>query len=99
MIAYKLFRRLKSGDITSLFINKKERLQLNKWMQAKSYPTKGFAVRPHWHCTAIPEAPHLSMKNRQWYKVEMQDFSEFQRPQNQGGKWYLANQIRIIEAV
>lgn len=63
-IAYKLFRQLKSGDITSLFINKTERLEKNKWLQAKPYPTDGYKFRPYWHCTEKPQAPHLSLKGR-----------------------------------
>lgn len=97
MIAYKLFRRLKSGEITSLFINKKRRLPMNEWMEAEIFPTKGFALRPFWHCTSTPNAPHLSMKNRVWLKVEMRDFEEYQRPENQGGMWYLAKKIKIVE--
>jgi len=95
-IAYKLFRELKSGEITSLFINKTERLPKDVWMEAKSYPTKGFKVRPFWHCTEKPQAPHLSEKNRVWLKVEMEDYQEFMRPQSQGGKWFLANRIKIL---
>jgi len=57
MIVYKLFRKLKSGEITSLFINKKDRV---------------------------------------WLKVEIQDYVEMNRPTSQGGKWYLANKIRIL---
>ena len=78
--SYKLFRQLKSGEITSLFINKKERLQKGVWMEAQEFPTKGFKFRPFWHCTEKPEAPHLSEKNRVWLKVEMEDFEIFERP-------------------
>jgi hypothetical protein len=97
MIVYKLFRQLKNGDITPLFINKTKRLPFNEWMNAESHPTKGFALRPFWHCTSTPSAPHLSEKGRVWLKVEIEDFTEFQRPDNQGGKWYLANRMKIIE--
>ena len=96
MIAYKLFRVLKDGSISSLFINKKRRLPLNVWLEAESFPTKGFAVRPYWHCTNHPAAPHLSMKGRAWFKVEIDDFEEFNRPKSQGGLWYLAKKIKII---
>ena len=97
MIAYKLFRKLKNGTITSLFINKKVPLQFNTWLEAECHPTKGFKVRPYWHCTSEPVAPHLSEKNRVWLKVEMEDYQEFKRPQSQGGLWYLAGKIRILE--
>ena len=101
-IAYKLFRVLKSGEITSLFINKKVKLPTNEWMDAKPYPTKGFAVRPGWHCTAQPVAPHLKMvlktgEQRIWKKVLMLNYTEVQRPESQGGLWYLANKIKILE--
>lgn len=96
MIAYKLFRQLKSGEITSLFINKTERLEKGVWLNAKSYPTKGYKVRPYWHCTEKPIAPHLSERNRVWLKVEIDDYEEFSRPEHQGGKWFLAKKIRIL---
>jgi len=99
MKAYKLFRQLKNGDITSLFINKKERLVYNTWLKAESYPTKGFALRPYWHCTSQPNAPHLSEKGRIWMEVEMRGIQEFERPVNQGGLWYLADNIKIIGEV
>jgi hypothetical protein len=96
-IAYKLFRELKSGEITSLFINKSEQLKRNVWLEANCYPTKGYKVRPFWHCTEKPEAPHLSNKNRIWLKVEIKEYSEFNRPVHQGGKWFLAKKIKIID--
>jgi hypothetical protein len=96
MIVYKLFRKLKNGEITSLFINKKERLSYNKWYEAKDYPTKGYAIRPFWHCVGKPEAPHLTTKNRVWLKVEIEDYIEYKRPAHQGCNWYLAKKIRIL---
>jgi len=87
LIVYKLFRILNNGDITSLFINKKP-LPLNEWLSAESHPTKGFKVRPYWHSVLTPHAPHLSMKNRVWAKVEIEDFEELKRPLSQGGKWF-----------
>ena len=96
MIAYKLCRQLKNGKITSLFINKKVNLPFDIWMESECYPTKGFKVRPYWHCTANPIAPHLSKANRVWIKVQMEDFEEFVRPQSQGGKWFLAKRIKLI---
>lgn len=97
MIVYKLFRQLKSGDITSLFINKKRRLKSNEWLEAESFPTKGYILRPYWHCTDKPFAPHLSLKNRIWKQVEIKEYIEFNRPEHQGGKWYLAKQIKILD--
>jgi len=99
MIAYKLCRQLKNGDITSLFINKKVKLPFNQWLEAESHPTKGFKVRPFWHCTSYPDAPHLSMKNRVWIKVEMGDFEVYERPSSQGGLWFLSKNIKLIEII
>jgi hypothetical protein len=95
MQVYKLFRVRKDGTIGSLFINKKERLSLNKWLDAKSYPTKGYKIRPFWHCMKEPFAPHLSMEGRKWFKVDMRNFKMFNRPKIQGGLWYLAQKIKI----
>lgn len=97
MRAYKLFRRLKNGEITSLFINKKRRLPLNEWLEAESFPTKGFAVRPYWHCTKNQTAPHLSSKGRVWAVVDMKNYKKMERPEHQGGTWYLAGDIKIIK--
>jgi hypothetical protein len=96
MIAYKLFRVKANGAITSLFINKTRELPIGEWLSSDSYPTKGFAVRPGWHCTAKPEAPHLSLKGRVWAKVEIEDFCRIERPASQGGTWYLAKRMKII---
>lgn len=97
MIAYKLCRKLKSGEISPLFINKKLRMPFNQWMEAECHPTKGFKVRPFWHCTSNPVAPHLSMKGRVWVKIEMKEFEQFMRPENQGGLWFLAKRIKLLE--
>jgi len=99
MIAYKLFRVRKDGSIGSLFINRRERLPINKWLSAKPYPTKGYAYRPYWHCTSGPTAPHLSKNGRAWYKVQIKNYSALDRPEAQGGLWYLASSIKIIEKI
>lgn len=101
MRAYKLFRVDKDGDLRSLFIDKRRKLPLNEWMDAEEIPTKGFFVRGGWHCCFKPEAPHLSIhpKNgmkRVWREVEIEDYSEIQKPESQGGKWILANRIKIL---
>jgi hypothetical protein len=99
MIAYKLVRKLKDGNITPLFINKSFRIPFNTWLEAESHPTKGFKERPFWHCTSQPVAPHLSEKNRVWVKMEIEDFEEFKRPNNQGGLWYLAKKVKFLEII
>ena len=98
MIAYKLFRELKDGNITPLFIDRTNRLPIGVELVAEDHPTKGFAHRPGWHCAEHPEAPHLTSKEeRVWYKVEIRDFYEFKRPQHQGGKWLIAKYMKILE--
>ena len=71
-------------------------MQFNEWMSAECHPTKGFKVRPFWHCTAQPIAPHLSKKGRVWLEVEIKDFTVFDRPKQQGGIWFLAGQMKIL---
>ena len=90
---------MKDGSLSSLFIGKRNRLPIGQWLQAESLPTKGFALRPGWHCTREPLAPHLSTKDRVWVKVEIEDYTELLRPENQGGLWYLADRMRILEVV
>lgn len=97
MIAYKLCRQLKNGDLTSLFINKSERILFGVWIEAQDYLTKGFKHRPGYHCLPQPSASHLSEINRVWVKVEIKDYTVWDRPKNQGGTWLLAKQIKFIE--
>ena len=97
MKAYKLFRILSDGSITPLFINKTLRIPIGEWLEAESHPTKGYKYRPFWHCTNKPEAKHLSEKDRVWYEVEIDDYEEMDRPSYQGGLWYLAKRIKVLE--
>lgn len=96
MIAYKLVRKLKDGSLSPLFINKRMRIKLGETYVAECHPTKGFAVRPGWHCTSKPVAPHLSEKNRVWVKVDIEDWTVHNRPESQGGIWFTANKIKFI---
>ena len=96
MIAYKLFKVRKNGTLGSLFINAAAVLPIDRWMEAEHHPTKGFAVRPGWHCAHQPVAPHLSEKGRAWFTVEVNGIKDFVRPECQGGRWILARSIRII---
>lgn len=99
MKAYKLVRKLKSGLLALLFINKKLRYIPGIWCKAESYPTKGFALRPGFHCCSKPEAPHLSLKGRVWVEVSIEDYEEIQRPESQGGLWYLAQKMKVMKEV
>lgn len=104
MRCYKLFKIRKDGSIGSLFINASERYSMNVWMDAKSYKKDGFAFRPGWHCLKKANAPHLKMKLssgeiRKFFEVEIEDFEQFERPENQGGIWFLAQKMKIIKQV
>lgn len=98
MKAYKLVRLMKDGQLAPLFINKKDRLPIGEWLPAKKgVVVKGYKYRPFWHCTSKPEAPHLSEKGRIWVELEIIDYTEMERPSNQGGLWYLAENIKITK--
>lgn len=96
MIAYKLMRLRKDGSLGSLFINKKAVYPIGEWMASQSIPTKGFSVRDGWHCTFTKEAPHLSKKERVWAKVEVEDYTIYNRPKSQGGAWILSKRMKIL---
>lgn len=97
MIAYKLLRVRKNGTIGPLFINRKQVIPIGEWLDAEDHKTDGYAHRPGWHCTAKKSAPHLSKKGRKWYKVMIEDYVKYERPKFQGGFWYLANRMKIME--
>jgi len=99
VIGYKLLRVRKDGSYGPLFINRKQRLNVGEWYPALSIPTKGYAFRPGWHVLSKKSAPHLSKKGRVWAKVEIIDWEAVVRPASQGGLWYLANQMRILEVM
>jgi hypothetical protein len=96
---YKLLRRRRDGSLGPLFINKRQVVPLGKWLKAESHPTKGYAVRPGWHCTLEPVAPHLSTKGRVWCRVTLRGATKFARPESQGGTWLLAKQMRVDEVL
>ena len=101
MIAYKLVRKLKDGNLYPLFIDKRNPLKFDEWLEAKCYPTKGFAVRKGYHCTFTPYAPHLSMKlasgeERVWVECEVDNWTTYDRPESQGGEWILSQKIKFL---
>jgi hypothetical protein len=93
---WKLFRQMKSGAIRSLFIDKAHDLPIGAWLKAKNVPTKGFAVRPGWHATSEPIAPHLKTEGRVWRRVALRGVSEIKRPESQGGTWWLAKEMYVF---
>lgn len=97
MIAYKLFRVRADGSLGPLFINRRQRIKVDEWMDAEDHPTTGYAHRPGWHCTAQPAAAHLTMTGRVWFRCEVDDVRIFERPEHQGGNWILAGKLKVIE--
>lgn len=97
MVAYKLMRLRKDGTLGSLFINKRAVIPVGEWLVAQDHTTKGFASRPGWHCLLQPVAPHLSNKGRVWVRCEVEDYQLFERPENQGGKWVLAQRMKVVD--
>ena len=97
MIGYKLFRLRRDGTLGPLFINRRQRLVVGGDYEAEEHRTKGYAFRPGWHICAAPTAPHLSKKGRVWAKVRFQNYTQHQRPDSQGGLWYTANRMQILE--
>ena len=97
MKGFKLVRKMKDGSLAPLFINKRQRLPIGEWLEAELHATKGFAVRKGWHCTFSKNAPHLSKKNRGWVEVELDGCEIYKRPKSQGGKWILAQRVKIIK--
>lgn len=97
MIGYKLMRLRKDGTLGPLFISARQRVPVGEWLEAEDVPTKGYAHRPGWHIMGTPHAPHLSTKGRVWVRVSFDDYQTYDRPKVQGGMWYLANKMKVLE--
>ena len=95
--AYKLFRVRRDGTLGPLFIGRRMRIPLGVWLDAEDIPTRGFARRPGWHAAPRPHAPHLTLRGRVWARVELQGAEPLQRPERQGGTWWLARRMRVLE--
>ncbi len=96
---FKLLRVRRDGSLGPLFINTKQRIPIGVWLPAESHPTPGYAYRPGWHCFLRPVAPHLSMRGRRWYQVEIENYELRHRPEHQGGTWVLAQKLKVIGPV
>lgn len=106
MIAYKLFRTLKTKPgLYPLFIGKTKETVLNEWIPAENIPTKGYAARHGWHCGVLPIAPHLRTKqdkraeNRVWCRVEVKDYYEFKTSKMQGKAWIIGQGLKVLEVM
>ena len=94
--AWKLFNQRKDGSIGPLFINRRQRIEPGVWYRAEKHPTKGFKERHGWHGTAQASAPHLSSKGRVWRQVMFDGVTVIRRPEHQGGKWYIAENMLVL---
>ncbi len=99
MIAYKLLRVRRDGSLGPLFIGRRQRIPVGVRLPAEDIPTPGYAHRPGWHACERPEAPHLSTRGRAWFRVEIEDVTEHNRPARQGGRWFAARGRTVIGPV
>jgi len=96
MIGYKLMKVRKDGSLGPLFINARQRVPIGEWLEAEDHKTNGYAHRPGWHILDTPYAPHLKKTpNRVWVIVEYENAEQFQRPNSQGGIWFLAKRMKV----
>lgn len=101
MKAYKLVRKAKDGQLYPLFIDKTRPYVIGEHRTAEYVPTKGFAPRYGFHCCFTPYAPHLKInlasgQKRVWIECEVEDYKTYNRPESQGGRWILANQLTVL---
>jgi len=104
MKAYKLLR-LKRGHLYPLFIGRQTPTPVGVWVQAQCIPTPGYTVRPGWHCTAAPYAPHLRTRDgyiaedRVWCEVELEDYYTMATPKLQGNQWLIAQRMKVVRVL
>jgi hypothetical protein len=102
-IAYKLLKRRADGSLGPLFINARQRIPVGVPLEAEKHPTKGFAYRPGWHACSTPSAPHLprgkEAQRRVWCRVELDGVTEHRRPEAQGGLWFTAERMTVLEVI
>ena len=96
MKAYKLFRKRKDGTLGPLFINARQRVPVGEWLEAEDKPTKSYAHRPGWHSGVLPQADHLTERDRVWCEVEIDDYYPFKRPAHQGGEWLISKMLKVV---
>jgi len=104
MIAYKLVRQGRDGNLYPLFIDRNRPYIFGEHRTAEYIPTKGFAPRLGFHCCFTPYAPHLkqhlkSGEKRVWIECEIDDFKTYPRPPSQGGEWILAQKLTAIRTI
>jgi len=98
-IGYKLFRVRRDGTLGPLFIARDTVIPFGEWVESRPVPTRGFKFRPGWHACSKKSAPHLSKKGRVWCRVLLQNVEHHHRPASQGGLWYTAERLKVIEVI
>lgn len=103
--AYKLLRLRKDGSLGALFVGREQHFIVGKWMESRDdLPHPGLAHRPGFHCCSTQSAPHIKtvLKNgevRIWCSVTIENYEQHQRPECQGGLWYVAKRMKINEII
>lgn len=108
MQAYKLFRVRTNGTLGPVIINRGQVIPVGKWLKAEDHSAKalsyGVAVRPGFHATKEPHAPHLTKPskkaladNRTWYLVELKKVRAEHRGVDGGSDWYVADHMKVLE--
>ena len=94
---------MKDGQLSPLFINCKQRIPVGVWLEAEDVPTKGFVHG--WHCAKEMPAPHIkkepkSGQKRVWCEIEIDGWvKEFNRPEIQGGMWFIAEYMKVVRII
>ena len=102
VVGFKLLRLRSDGTVGPLFVNRGLVIQPGEWYRAEAHhPTGKLKFRPGWHVCRAPVAPHLSSTKlrREWWRVAMRDVAIIPRPAHQGGDWYLAKHMKLVERV
>jgi hypothetical protein len=101
--AYKLFQVKKThpNKIFPLFIGATVPTPMGEWVEAKSIPKKGFALRLGWHVGTLPIANHLKNKqgeypeDRVWAEVEIPADVDWQLEADKTPSKGLQNQVPV----
>lgn len=105
MTAYKLLRLRRDGTLGPLFVGRGLVLRPGVRYRARAdLPHPGLAHRPGFHCCAEPRAPHIKLRltsgeRRVWCRVSISGYRRHRRPESQGGLWYTAAFMTIVEVM
>lgn len=94
--AWKLFTLHKDGTIGPLFVNRKQRVPIGRWVKAEAHNPGHLKFRPGWHCARRKHAPHLVETGRVWRQVKIRGYVEHKKPKCQGGLWFVAQWLYVL---